>query len=294
VTRRPLNDPTAVVGRRGGAWFIDVVLCSLAAAVPALLLADAYSGNQADGGGPVQWIDGDLGIFIRDTTIVLRGPGLAITLGAFAAAVLVFLVLLPGRRGWSPGYLAADLRLQRRDGEAAGVGRALVRTLAWVVDGLPGLPLVAYASARLTRRHQRVGDLLAGTYVVDKRAAGRPVDAVPDDDGIDTAVFEPEPGPLSEPAAAYEPMAEPVPEPEPEPEPTPVDQPLPVATAAPPGPPEGVPVDEPIWDRRHKRYVLWHAKAGRWLEHVDGGWAPVDRDGPGDASPGDGRGRQDG
>ena len=120
MTRPAMTDPTAVVARRGGAWFIDVVLCGLAGAVPALLLTDAYSGNQADGGGMVQWVDGDLAIFVRDTTIVLRGPDLAITLGAFAVAVLVFLVLLPGLRGWSPGYLAADLRLQRRDGRRAG------------------------------------------------------------------------------------------------------------------------------------------------------------------------------
>lgn len=282
MTRRSLTDPTAVVARRGGAWFIDLVLCALAGAVPALLLADAYSGNQADGGRPVQWVDGDLGIFIRDTTIVLRGPDLAITLGAFAVAVLVFLVLLPGRRGWSPGYLAADLRLERRDGTRAGIGRALVRTVAWVIDILPGLPLVAYASATLTSRHQRIGDLLARTYVVDKRAAGRPVDAPVDDVAPDSAVFAPEPvdrEPVGGPAAVVPPEAEP--------EPTPVAEPVPVAAAvAPTAPaPGGVPVDEPIWDRRHKRYVLWHSKAGRWLAHSDDGWAPLDRDGTGDATP---------
>ena len=142
-----------------------------------------------------------------------RGPDLAITVGAFAVAVLVLLVLLPGRKGWSPGYLAADLRLQRRGGERAGIGRALVRTIAWVIDILPGLPLVAYTSASLTRRHQRVGDLLARTYVVDKRAAGRPVDA-PLEDIVDP-VFEPEtlvpPEPERGPEAIVAPAAEPEP-----------------------------------------------------------------------------------
>jgi uncharacterized RDD family membrane protein YckC len=270
VTRRPLTDPTAVVARRGGAWFIDLVLCGLAGAVPALLLADAYSGNEADGGGPVQWIEGDLAVFVRDTTIVLRGPDLAITVGAFAVAVLVMLVLLPARKGWTPGYLAADLRLQRRDGERAGIVRALVRTIAWVIDILPGLPLVAYTSASLTRRHQRVGDLLARTYVVDKRAAGRPVDA-PLEDVVDP-VFEPESlvQPERRPEAVVAPAGGPGPEP------------VPVALAAPSGPPDGVPPDEPIWDRRHKRYVLWHSEAGRWLAHGAAGWAPLGQDdGPG-------------
>jgi hypothetical protein len=51
-------------------------------------------------------------------------------------------------------------------------------------------------------------------------------------------------------------------------------------------PPDGVPPDEPIWDRRHKRYVLWHSKAGRWLTHTDAGWAPLDADEGSDATPG--------
>lgn len=277
MTRRPLTDQTAVVARRGGAWFIDVVLCGLAAALPALLLADAYALDRPGGGLELEWNDGDLGVFVRDTVVVLRPAELAVTLGALAVAVLFLLVLLPGRRGWSPGKLAADLRLVRHSGDRAGAGRALVRTLAWVIDLIPGIPLVAYASARLTRRHQRVGDLLARTYVVDKRAVGRPVDQPLDDGG---------------PVAAPEVVDEPLPHDEVEDDPAPDagddapseaedDAPVPpqppdAAPAA--GPPPGVPPDQPIWDRRHRRYVLWHSKAGRWLEHTDAGWTPLDRD----------------
>lgn len=275
MTRRTLTDPTAVVARRGGAWFIDVVLCGLAAAIPLLLLADAYSLDRTSGGIELEWHDGDVGIFVRDTAIVLRQTELAIILGAFLAAVLLLVVVLAGRRGWTPGHLAADLRIVRADGSRAGIFRALVRTVAWVIDILPGLPLVAYGSARLTRRHQRVGDLLARTYVVDKRATGRPVDQPLTDDGaVGTPEVEPEP----------EPAAEPAPEPRPAPAQEPAPPPAPVAPAT--APPEGVPVDEPIWDRRHERYVLWHSKAGRWLTHGDTGWAPLEPDAPPDAPPG--------
>jgi uncharacterized RDD family membrane protein YckC len=264
VTRRALTDPTAVVARRGGAWFIDGVLCGLAGAVPALLLADAYELNRPGDGPDVERHGQDVALFLRDTVIVLRQSELAITLGAFALAVLVFLVVLPGRWGWSPGYLAADIRLVRRDGERAGVGRALVRTLAWVVDGIPWpLPLVAYVSAVSTRRHQRVGDLLARTYVVDKRTVGRPVDhRLGDDEDELVAVAVPEPIPIEE-----DPVSEPD-EPRP-PEPTAAG---PAATA----PPDGVPPDQPIWDRRNRRYVLWHSKSGRWLAHTEAGWAPFE------------------
>lgn len=285
MTRRTLTDPTAVVARRGGAWFIDVVLCGLAAAIPLLLLADAYSLDRASGGIELEWHDGDIGVFVRDTAIVLRQTELAIVLGALLAAVLLLVVILPGRRGWTPGHLAADLRIVRRDGSRVGIFRALVRTVAWVIDILPGLPLVAYGSARLTRRHQRVGDLLARTYVVDKRAAGRPVDQPLTEDGAaGTPQIEPDPQPITEP----EPEPEPEPAPEaaaakalrPEPEPRP-------AAASVDAPPPGVPVDEPIWDRRHKRYVLWHSRAGRWLTHGDHGWAPLEGTEQGDAPPGD-------
>ena len=265
MTRRSQTDPTAVVARRGGAWFIDLVLCGLAAAVPALLLADAYSLDRAGGGLELEWHDGDLGVFVRDTAIVLRQSELLMVLGALLAAVLFLIVLLPARRGWTPGHLAADLRIVRRDGSRTGVLRAFVRTVAWVIDILPGLPLVAYGSARLTRHHQRVGDLLARTYVVDKRADGQPVDR-----------------PLTDRGAVAAPVVEPEPDPEPDPEPAPAAAPPRPAVATPPA---GVPADEPIWDRRHRRYVLWHAKSGRWLTHGESGWVPLAETDPGDTTP---------
>ncbi len=230
MTRRTLTDPTAVVARRGGAWFIDLVLCGLAAAVPALLLADAYSLDRAGGGIELEWHDGDIGVFVRDTAIVLRQTELAVILGALLVAVLLFVVILPSRRGWTPGHLAADLRIVRRDGSRVGLLRALVRTVAWVIDILPGLPLVAYASARMTRRHQRVGDLLARTYVVDKRAAGRPVDRpLTEDSAVGAPEVEPMPAPQPEPDVEPEAI-----EPTPEPEPV---EPVPVADSAPHPPP---------------------------------------------------------
>jgi uncharacterized RDD family membrane protein YckC len=262
VRRGPELDPTAVLGRRAGSWFIDVVLCGLAGAAPALLLADAYSLNREADSLKVEWTHGDLAVFVRDTVVVLTGSELAVVAGCFALAVLLFVVLLPGLRGWSPGRLAADVRVVDRQGEPPGVLRSLLRTLCWIVDILPGIPLVAYVTARRTFRHQRVGDLVAHTYVVDKRARGRPIGAPPEPWTEPVEVVEVEP---------LEPEAEPEPEPEPQPEP--------VAVAA--APPPGVPPDQPIWDRRHRRYVLWHSKAGLWLEHVDDEWRPVE----GEAAP---------
>ncbi len=257
----PSNDPTAVLGRRAGAWFIDTVLCGLAAGVPALLLADAYTLNRSSDGPDVEWVEGDLALFVRDTVVVLDGTEAAITGGCLLAAVLVVFVVGPGRWGRSPGLLAADLRVVDRRGRPPGVLRALVRTLLWVLDVLPGLPLVAYLVARADRHHRRLGDLVARTYVTDQ-GAPTPFTAAPEEQALAAEGWE-EGGPVAEP--------EPLPVPEPVPEPA--------ATA-----PDGTPADEPIWDRRHRRYVLWHSRSGRWLEHVDGRWQPVAGGGEGHTS----------
>jgi hypothetical protein len=82
-----------------------------------------------------------------------------------------------------------------------------------------------------------------------------------------------------------EPMTEPEPASQPEDEPAAEPEPAAAATAAVAAPPDGVPPDQPNWDRRNKRYVLWHSKAGRWLTHTEAGWAPFERATGADASP---------
>ncbi len=286
MARRTLRDPTAVVARRGGAWFIDTVLCGLAGAVPALLLADAYELNRASDGFDLERHAGDVSASLFDTIVVLRTSELAITLGALAVGIALIQVVLPGRWGWSPGHLAADLRIVRRDGDRVGIGRALLRTLGWVVDGLPGLPIVGYLAARLTRRHQRVGDLLARTYVVDKRAAGLPIDRPLTDEGAETMVADYEEEHESifdETIEREQAQLDGELEPEPDPDEVVAVEPAETAPRAVAAPPDGVPPDQPIWDRRNQRYVLWHSKAGRWLTHTEAGWAPFEQSTASDA-----------
>ena len=92
-----------------------------------------------------------------------------------------------------------------------------------------------------------------------------------------------------EPEPEQETEAEPESEQETEAEPEPELQPSPAVAAA-AAPPEGVPPDQPIWDRRNRRYVLWHSKAGRWLTHTEAGWAPFERAEATDATPEEGGG----
>ena len=59
----------------------------------------------------------------------------------------------------------------RPDGSPAGPLRSLVRAVAWVVDGIALLLPIALWSAWFTPGHRRVGDWLAGTFVVRRPAA---------------------------------------------------------------------------------------------------------------------------
>jgi hypothetical protein len=52
-----------------------------------------------------------------------------------------------------------------------------VRWLLWIVDGFPYVipNLVGFITALTSARNQRVGDMVAGTFVIDAAVASQPV-----------------------------------------------------------------------------------------------------------------------
>ncbi len=113
--------------------------------------------------------------------------GLSEAAGAALGVVTVVLVLAGYHvafetllRGRTPGKAAMGLRAVRDDGGPISFRHALVRGLSAAVLEKPGLTLGALPVfvMLLTRRSQRLGDLLAGTVVVRERVAGRAHEAV--------------------------------------------------------------------------------------------------------------------
>lgn len=94
--------------------------------------------------------------------------GILLTLAGLAV-ILVYVFLLEGLIGYTPGKYLLGLVVVKSDGSRCTVGAALIRNLAWFIDMLPGVNLVAIASIYLTDNHQRVGDLLADTLVVKQQ-----------------------------------------------------------------------------------------------------------------------------
>ena len=89
---------------------------------------------------------------------------------------VLFETLASGR---TPGKRVAGLRVVRQGGEPPGFLTAAIRNLLRLVDMIPGFYAVGAVFVLLTRRHQRLGDLAAGTLVVRERRPGAPQPVIP-------------------------------------------------------------------------------------------------------------------
>jgi uncharacterized RDD family membrane protein YckC len=96
---------------------------------------------------------------------ILWAPFITFCVVTFAFDLLVHVWVPLRRDGVTPGMLVMGLRIETVHGGAPGVRDYLVRWFLFTVDGLL-LGLVAVVSIAMTRRRQRVGDVIARTVVV--------------------------------------------------------------------------------------------------------------------------------
>jgi uncharacterized RDD family membrane protein YckC len=177
------RDPTAVMGPRVGAWLVDAVLFF---ALSLVLSPFGFMGEYHDvpeGTGidaceilrdndeAVSCITWDDKVYFGDSTQAL--VQFVVTL----AYALLVLVVWQGVSGATPGKLLFGLRTVGEDGQSPGIGRAFIRWILWIVDGIPFcIPgLVGFIAALSSTGHRRIGDMAAKTYVIRKGDAGRPV-----------------------------------------------------------------------------------------------------------------------
>jgi uncharacterized RDD family membrane protein YckC len=151
----PSSNPTRVAGRRCVAFILDGFFFSLISGTILWFFDNDWYQTQGS-----------------ETTLdpLQSSAYTMIILGLWAIEVLV----LEGLYGWTLGKLVMQLRVVRHDGQPPGPLRAFLRYLLWIVDGFPYcLPIVGFALIVSTESHRRVGDLVAGTYVIDSVYAGR-------------------------------------------------------------------------------------------------------------------------
>lgn len=80
----------------------------------------------------------------------------------------LFIVVPEGIKGQSLGHAVAKLKIVDAAGEKPPFGQALVRRLFDLVDISCTFGLVAFIVVKSNQTRQRVGDLVAKTFVVDK------------------------------------------------------------------------------------------------------------------------------
>lgn len=257
------SDPTDIVGRRVGAFLIDFVLLLIvgfAIAVP-VFLGSATTTDWPAVSAASEYCDrvnnpdtgsGDgVCVNVQKTTYHVPSDKLG---GYYAKAVPLGLlpgflnyVVLQSITGASIGKLLIGLRVVRHDGGIAGFGWMTLRWLLLLVDGfccyIVGIIMIAS-----TKGHRRLGDMAAGTLVVDKHHVGRPLQ-VPGvtEDGYYGAGYQ---GGPSGPPPGY---------------------------GSPPSAPGGA--DGPTWDAARNTYIQYDSNRGEWLEWDDTAkqWGPISR-----------------
>lgn len=180
------RDATAVLGRRYGAFFIDLVICLIAFGVlfslfatqrtvaETLRLPGCHYAAGSSAADSSRQIECDNRLVVRAGDTVYEANAWPTFFG-FLALTIVLFAIPEGLAGVSLGKLMTGIRVVRPDGSNIGIGRSLLRWLLFWVDGPMTLFLCGIISSSVSRGHRRVGDMAADSYVVAKTEAGRPV-----------------------------------------------------------------------------------------------------------------------
>jgi uncharacterized RDD family membrane protein YckC len=299
------SDPTDVMGRRIGAYLIDSLVPTILAFVVGFIMFFS-SGTRIEGAGTdfCERVNGTVFTFDDDpivdrfrdgyTCLQLDSDAVVVsdddTRRAFGVGFLIWLLaplnyfILQGTTGASVGKHLFGLRVVRDEGQIAGFGRNAGRTLMLFVDAW-FCALVGLITALVTHPHRRVGDMVAGTYVIGKDRVGTPIPTA----GVSApptwqappptwTPYQPPGAPAAGPptwgatpgtASMDEPVAEGR---EPDEGEAPPDAPPP-----PPSPANLPPGAEMRWDERWNAWLYWDPNARRWLRHdrTTNQWIPM-------------------
>jgi uncharacterized RDD family membrane protein YckC len=170
-----MSDPTAVVGRRIIAYLIDLAVGI--AVFTVLFLALAQTEDSGIGCDTITAGESvNLCFSTGDTVRYATGGDAAAIIVPTLIVWLLNAVVVQGATGASIGKHVMRLRVVNGDGSPHGLLKALGRWAMLFVDNQPcGVPIVGFVCALASRGHRRVGDMVLGTYVVDRSDAGHPV-----------------------------------------------------------------------------------------------------------------------
>jgi uncharacterized RDD family membrane protein YckC len=136
--------------RRAVAHVIDLLLCYGAVALFATGVLFAAGGVGA----------------VSGAVSSMTNLGIGLVLVAVFAAQWLYFAAWEGLTGRTPGKAALRLRVVTTTGRPIGLSNAALRNILRAADVLPNAYGVGLLAMALTRRFQRLGDLVAGTMVI--------------------------------------------------------------------------------------------------------------------------------
>ena len=204
-----LSDPTAVVGRRIGAFLIDGLIgVTLIFAFALATFTNTELGDSLTAELQCEVINefsNDLCIQAGTTVYVGTENEAAIITLIWLAWVLISTMILPGITGWSPGKLLTGIRVVKADTfEKAGLGANILRGVLWVVDAFPYFAPIVGGALLASKDRRRVGDRAANTLVVRADSVVRSPVQTP------SAVIAPPTGAATQPTTPPPPTGPPV------------------------------------------------------------------------------------
>jgi uncharacterized RDD family membrane protein YckC len=166
------TDPTQVVLRRCVAKLVDALLVAAILLVVVFVAGDV---RRSTHGCPDPIPKGRSCLGYNNQAFIVDNRVFFWFFGTLVVLLLLVFPVTSGITGATPGKLLMRIRVVRHDGSKPGWKRGLVRAAAWGVDALALILPLGLWIASFTPRHRRIGDYLAGTYVVRGHAVGRPV-----------------------------------------------------------------------------------------------------------------------
>jgi uncharacterized RDD family membrane protein YckC len=277
------SPPTKVSARRYLAHLIDALVRIAAGVVPFVLLAERVSLERLDPTIADRYervdsfaIGADRAVRIDDRIFIFERQEIWIVLGIALGVTLLFDVIIQGRFGWTIGKALTGLRTVNKSGDRPGILRALVRTVLLVIDLIPSylIPLVGGLFIFASDSNRRLGDLVGGTFVVDRAAWGEdPRGEWDEPTDWDREDLDTHPGHVTTLAAGESLVVG-----DAEPADASGDEPVSEPTAAPAAAASAkAPAYQPQWDPARKAYLQWDPRRETWLQFDDDSqeWKPI-------------------
>jgi uncharacterized RDD family membrane protein YckC len=179
----PQYDATAVLGRRYGAFLIDAAVCLAAFALFFFPFATERSRAETLALPGCHLSASDSSMVQCDNRFVVTvddrvyEADLAAFLGLSVLFTFLYFALAEGLFAGSLGKYLTGIRVVGASGNRIGVPKSMARWALFAIDGPLSLFLCGIIMSSVTKGHQRLGDRAAGSYVVARADADRPVDA---------------------------------------------------------------------------------------------------------------------